>query len=420
MNRQESSGLFRIDKVFMGGSLALLVMINLFNGLNFAFQVFMARLLSIAEYGILTTLISFYYIFGIFSESLQTIITRYVSAEKDGGKVKNIMKRSLRRSLHLSLLIFFLYAALSFPMSKVLNIPYGLLVFNGLMIFAALFLPVSRGLMMGGRRFRAVGANMVFEGFFKLVLAVGFVVAGWGVMGAVGGAIAASVLAFGISLKVLSGIAAYGEKRAEIPSVYAYSPHVFLAILALMLFYSLDILIARMVFDAVSTGRYAFASVLAKSIFLVTHPISRAMFPLSSRNQSAEKDPRPLFWNAFVMLMALIIPALLLFGFLSEELIRLFTGDTIPESASLLPILGAAAGFLSLANLKIFYKLSLGCTGRSSGLFIFVAVEIGLLLLFSQNLFSFSLAFLAASALLFLGSHVFPGRHETCSHHSRS
>jgi len=412
--------MFKIDKTLMEGSFSLLVMINLFNLVNFIFQFSMARMLSVAEYGILATLISFYYVFGIFSESFQTVITRYVSAESSPGKIKNIMTRSLRRSSRFSTCLFLFYLVLSFPMSRVLNIGYPLLALNGVMIFTALFLPVSRGILLGERRFKAAGANMVLEGFAKLSLAVGLVAAGWGVAGAVGGAIAASFLAFIVSLRALGEILSSEESRAEIPTIYAYSPPVFIAILALMLFYSLDIIVAKVVFDEVAAGRYAFSSVLAKSIFLLTYPISKAMFPLSSRNQADRGGSRAVFWNSVIMLLILISSALIVFHFLSGLLIKLFTGQEVPESASLLFILGAAAGFLSLANLNIFYKLSIGNTGKAHGLFVFVAAEIVLLLSFSQSLFRFSLAFLAASALFFAGSLFFPGRHENLSHHSRS
>jgi hypothetical protein len=56
-------------------------------------------------------------------------------------------------------------------------------------------------------------------------------------------------------------------------------------------------------------------------------------------------------------------------------------------------------GFVSLANLSILYKLSLGKLRNAYYLFVFVALEVILLIIFSQNLLVFSLALLTSSAI---------------------
>src|SRR3989338_10228997 len=97
------------NSAVIGGSLVLLITFNIFNFLNFAFQFSMARMLSAAEYGVLATLFAIIYIITIFSESIQTIITKYAAAEENSGKLKNLMKRTLHKSSLIALALFILY-----------------------------------------------------------------------------------------------------------------------------------------------------------------------------------------------------------------------------------------------------------------------------------------------------------------------
>ena len=53
-----------LNKSLLKGSLVLLIAFNLYNLLNFIFHFGMARLLSVADYGILLTLYSMIYLFG--------------------------------------------------------------------------------------------------------------------------------------------------------------------------------------------------------------------------------------------------------------------------------------------------------------------------------------------------------------------
>ncbi len=66
----------KFSKSLMGGSIILLISINIFNALNFLFHFFMARMLTISDYGILAALMSIVYVLTIPSEAIQTIISK--------------------------------------------------------------------------------------------------------------------------------------------------------------------------------------------------------------------------------------------------------------------------------------------------------------------------------------------------------
>ncbi len=394
----------RIHRKVIAGSIILLIAFNIFNALNLIFHLFMARFLSIAEYGMLATLFSFVYILAVFTESIELVLAKYTAAEKDIGKLKNIAKRSLTRALKISSIMFGIYALLSIPLSKFVKIPYPLMILNGLMIFLAFLIPIGRGIMQGKTRFKALGINMVIESSVKLIIALVFVYAGMRVYGAILGNIGGVLASFLLSFVSLKDIFKAKEREARLDNIHGYTKPTFAVILALLAFYSIDIIIAKIVFPEDVAGSYAIASIISKTIFWGTQPISRAMFPLAAEDSKEEKKSGKVFFNALILLTLAITIALVIFFFFSNTLVYIFSGKTVPLAASILFYLGIATSFLSFANLILLYKLSQGNTQGYWYLFFFVLIEISALFFFSDNLRQFSLAFVSASALFLWAS----------------
>ena len=60
--------------------------------------------------------------------------------------------------------------------------------------------------------------------------------------------------------------------------------------LAIVLMYSLDIILAKRFFSAEDAGKYAVISMLGKMIFFGTAAIGKAMFPFTSENYESGKE----------------------------------------------------------------------------------------------------------------------------------
>ncbi len=397
MNKRLAAGVF-------GGSVILLIMTNLFNAINYFFQFIMARLLVPSEYGVLATLMSMLFIFSLASESIQTIMTKYTSNEKDSGKIKNILKRFLRKSLKIAVFLFFVYLALAIFLVKFLRIEYSLLALTGLFIFAVFLVPINRGILQGKRRFNALGWNMVIEASVKLILAVLLVYAGWKVYGAIFAVFAGSMFAFLVSFINMKKVLASNEKDSGITDSYSYSMNVFTVIATVTIFYSLDIILARSFFPDHIAGLYALASVLSKSIFFATLPISKVMFPMSSEASVNGQKSRHVFFKALALLGLCVFLALIVVAVFPDLLIRIFSGSYYSESAAVLPYVAISIGLISLTNLILLYKLSLGKSRSYKRIGFFILLEIVLLSLFHGSLIEYSLAFIAANVSFLLGS----------------
>lgn len=383
------------------GSIVLVVAFGIFNVLNFAFHIVMARSLETADYGVLATLFSIMYIMGFFTESIQTVIAKYSTAQKSDGKVASLLRRSLHRVGKPALILFGCYLLSAFALSPLLEISWFLIAVNGLMIFCAFYLPVTRGVLQGKQRFGALGLNMIVEGAVKIVIASALVLVGWRVYGALVGTILGAVGAYIMSLVSLSKIRNTREEHADASNIYAYGKPTFILIMGLMIFYSLDVILAKLFFDSTTAGMYAIASVLAKTIFLGTQPISKAMFPLAAENDaSAEKSKKKILLKALYIIVLLIATALALFYLAPHFIIDIFSGKDIVDAAKILLPLGAGFSLVSISNLMILYHLSRKSVRYSWLIFIPVAVQAILLWMFSSNLMQFSIALLCASVTL--------------------
>ena len=108
------------------------------------------------------------------------------------------------------------------------------------------------------------------------------------------------------------------------------------------------------------------------------------------------------------MLVA-VIAALSIFYFFPDFLVKIFSGKVVPEASKVLFYVGIAIGLVSVTNLILLYKLSMGKTRRYQYLILFVIIEVVLLSSFSSNLVQFSIAFITAAATFLFGAVVLLG-----------
>ncbi len=393
----------KLNKSLISGSFLLLVTFNIFNILNFFYNFAMVRFLTIAEYGILSSLISMVLIFAIFSESIQTVISRYTTKEKDLSKIKNIIIRSSKRGILFAAFLFLIYLIIIYPLSNLLSIPYGLMALAGMAIFTSFLIPITRGVLQGKKRFSSLGNNMIFEGAIKLCLSIILVIIGLKVYGALLGIVISSLAAFALSFISIRDIISKKEKLAQTLEIYAYTKPVFIITLVIILFLSLDIILVRRFFSPDLVGAYAVSSTIAKIIFIGTQPISRAMFPISTETKRKVASKRVLS-NSLYLLAGLIILSLLIVYFLPSFLINIYSGKIITDSISILFYLSLAMGLLSITNLLLLYKLSLGRTNKAWFLLSFIIIEVILLSIFNKSLVQFSIALVVSSAIFLIGS----------------
>lgn len=385
-----------LDREFLKGGFILVVSFGIYNILNFVFHFSMARLLDVAEYGILATLLSIVYLLGIFSESIQTIVSKQASNSKKN--VSAILRNAMGRVSRPSLALFGFYLILSIPLSIFLKIPYLLMGLNGMIIFASFYSPINRGLLQGKKRFFALGSNMIIESVAKLVFSLILVFIGLDVYGPVLGGLLGAGGAYALSFINLQPLIGEGKQSVNEDVVYEKGKESFLTIFALMAFFSLDVVIARLVFDPDAVGAYAISSTIAKTIFFAAMPIAKAMFSFTAEKVRVKRAEK-VFLNALAIVGAGIVLALTLFYFFPHIWVGIFSGKDLPLATGTLFVLGMAYSLITLTQVILLYKISIHAVRSIWPILLMPVVEAVLLYIFSANLFQFSFALVASSAL---------------------
>jgi len=387
----------------LGGSVLLLVTLNVANALHFAFHIAMARMLGPAGYGALAALLAILYVLNVFAESVQTILARYASREPDPGRLHDLLRRALSKGGRATLAMTAVFLVAAVPLGRWLRIPYPLMALFSLSMIGVGLLPIHRGALQGWKRFRALGENMIWEVLAKLILGVGLVWLGAREYGAVAGVSVGFCAAFALSRLPLRDVYRTPASRAEAPDLYQYSLPVFVVTATVMGFYSLDVLLARAFFPDAVAGGYAVASFLGKSVLLGTAPVTKAMFPLSA--EAAERrdggSPR-LLAGTLGILAACVTPVLIAFATIPGFLVRAMGGKSYQGAADLVLPLGIAMVLMAFSNALLLYRLSTGRLRFWAALPVLIPLEAAALAVFRSSALELAWT-VAAMNVVFLG-----------------
>ncbi len=397
------------DELVKGG-IILFIMMIMYSLFNYAFQISMARILGPADYGVLAVLMSLIYIFGIPSEAIQTIVSKYTSkfnVRGEFGKMKDFMLRAMKKGALFAIVIFIIFLLIAFFLSNFLKIEFWLFGITGLYIFYVFTVSITRGIIQGRKKFFGLGVNLVVESSIKFLAAVLLVTISWRVYGAITGVLIGCLIAFTASFLTIKEVLASGRKKEKFKGIYSSSLPILISVVVIVLMYSLDILIARRVFPPELAGQYAFVSMIGKVILFLSLSIGKAMFPISSEKFESGEKTSYLFKKSIVFVA--IIAGLLLFFYLlfPQQVVRLISlGSSEYLSASnILFIVGLAYSFVAFANVIIMYGLSINKIKRGSfSLLFFVLMQVILLSIFNSSLFEFSVALLSVAIIMFLYS----------------
>ncbi len=392
------------------GSIILFVTFSIFNFLNFIFQFLMARMLGPAEYGIFAVIMALFYFMAVPSDSIQTVISKYTSKLKvkdEYGKIKLLLIKSLKKGFLIAGILFILFLPVFWLVSNSLNIPFTLITLSGLMLFMFFTTPISRGIMQGLKKFKALGTNMVVDSLSKVVLAIIFVLLGLRVYGAVISIILGSLIALVFSLIPIKNILRKNKEYANFTGIYRYSWPVLFVLLAILMMQSIDIIIAKKFFSPEMAGQYAVANLIGKMIFFGTLSISKAMFPLSSEEFEGNGDvkkTKSIFYKSLIIVSGICIVSLLALVLFPEIIISLLFGEKYLAITGILFNMGVAFSFISLSNLVLIYGLSVNKKIPTYYMVAFILLQGILLLTMHNTLIELSIAMIISTFLLFLGS----------------
>jgi O-antigen/teichoic acid export membrane protein len=340
----------------LNGSAVMLVAMMLVNIFNFAYNMVMARMLGPGAFGNINAAVTLLLLASCISLAFQLVCAKFVARNQaDSSKaavVHNLLGKAWMASLALGGVLFLAQK----PVATYLNVPspwiIGLLAI-GIAAYAPL--GVKRGAMQGVCAFPRLGTNFVLEAGIRFFLGAGLVIAGYGVLGAVG-AISASVIAacfiprIPAQLRVQAG-------TAEPPS-YAEAVQAIVFFVGQVIINNIDILLVKHFFPSDPAGVYAAISQIGRLLYFASwFGVVNAMFPVAAAASPETKKSHgiglPLLLVSGLSLIFVAIAALF-----PHLIMGVIFGSRFIEIGWLLALYAVATGLYSLSVVFIAYEMS--------------------------------------------------------------
>src|SRR4051794_125386 len=337
------------------------------NAIQLVFTVVFTRMLGVTGYGSLAALISAFLVLMVAGQSMQVAAAREAALDRLGDRA--VMRRTLQawteRLLVALVAVTAACALLREPLAALVGVdehPWGAAAIGPTGVLWMLVC-LQRGALQGLRAYGSVGLSIVGEGLGRLVFALVLVGLGANVVGAfLGTPLAFAATAVGLEVALLRRMGKVERSHAPARSLRALIGDGWVAIVALLLLavlQNVDVIVVKRELGGDAAGAYAAAAVAAKSVVWVAIGLGLQLLPEATRRAAAGLDPRPVLIRSLAVLAAVAAPALLIFAFGSEPVLRLAFGEKFTQASDALPLLGLAMTLLAGAYLTVQYMLAL-------------------------------------------------------------
>lgn len=293
---------------FEKNSFLLFVLMMIGNVCNYLYQILMGNMLSVADFGVLNTLLSLSTIAAVPAGILQLIATKHAadySAQNAWGKIR-LLQQKLMRLAWITAAAFLIAGTLATPLiASVLKIHNNRYILVTLAVVAiGCLYSITNGLLQGLKRFLQYGISSVIVPVCKLAGSVCLVAVGFGLYGSL------AAMALGSILCVLYGLHSLRDCRKapldtdvalETREIKTFFKTAFGVQIMTTLLANGDILLVRaFAANEDQVGIYSSGMVIGKIAMYVATAVVAVLFPMVAEQQAKGNDTRPLFGKAML------------------------------------------------------------------------------------------------------------------------
>lgn len=339
----------------IGGSLVMLVGSGLVSGVNFLYNVVVARLLGPVGFGHAAAAVTMLMLVSAVTLAFQLVCAKFIARNPSPGARAAVYSTLLRRAWLVGGLIGAGMALASGPLTEYLRLPSPwvvLLLAAGMAFYVPL--GVRRGGMQGICAFPRLASNFVLEVVVKFFAAVLLIRLGYGVLGAVG-AITASVIVAYFLPRMVPELRVRPE--SALPASFREGMQAIVFFVGMVVINNIDILLVKHLFTPLEAGLYAAVALVGRVLYFASWAVVSAMFPVSAGERAGERN-----------LGVLVLPLLFVLGLsvLFISLLALFPGVIVSavfgadfqEAKPLLSLYAATTGVYALAVVLMAYEIS--------------------------------------------------------------
>ena len=383
-----------INNPFARNSLALFAGTTAANFLNYLFHLAVGRMVSPGVYGEVESLIALTNIITIPALALSMVATKYSAgfkAENDPQGNRKFMNYLNKRTAQVVIPLFLLAILFTPAINKFFKFEnsWPILLLWMLMLIS-FFSAISGGVLAGWQKFKEVSWSLVMGSFFKLIVAVVLISAGFAIGGIMGSFVFSALASYLTALFFLKFIINSKEDNdtgdnsgtyaVDLKAMKNYIWPVLACNLALTILSNADMVIARHNIDAISAGQYGALTVVSKIILFATGVVVPVLFSMSAEKHHKKTDSTGFLRQAILIVSSLSLVALGFYFFTPKLVMWFLFGSKYFAVSGYLGWLAVAVVLFSLTNLVAQYMLSLQKTGLSYILLIFSGIFIIVLL----------------------------------------
>ncbi|MDP3941688.1 MAG: glycosyltransferase [bacterium] len=381
----------------------LLVFVSgLANVINFAFNTYIYRTLTLSEFGLVSLVGGLLAIVGIPFTALGATVSHQVGFLDGRGQAnatKAVWKKLRKHVAFLSLLVTALwFLALPSLLSYFHSSDALVFALFGSVFVFGFAVSVDRGYLMGKLMFGALSVVAIIEPLAKFAFAYGVIQEGLSSLSYA--AIPFSIVISSIFAWVLVGMTK-GKESAGSGHVFPKKFFLlsFLTGLSTVSFVGLDIVLANHYLTPDDAGKYAFVSLVGKIVFFLGTLASQFVIPLVSRNEGQNKSSKKTMQLILLSTTLLTFIGFIVFGVLSQYTLTPFFGERAAFATEYLQFFLFAMMCFSMSRVFVFYYLAKRIYTFPFVSFLLSIVQFVLVALHHATIADFVAAMLAVAGL---------------------
>lgn len=337
---------------------------------SYFLQIFLARNLSLKEYGEFSALLSLTYIFAIPSTSLSSSIIKLVSELKAQEKFGVLSQLFFKLSFYLLIcgfLIFLSITLIRVPIASYLNITtHSFITAFAFNIACSFFAVISASYLQGLLRFKEFSFINILSAFLRLLFPVILITLGFSVGGAYVGIGISMILSYFVGILFLINDLkniSNEEIDSHLKKLLKFSAVSLFMTLGMTLINNIDVVLVKHFFSEESSGLYSAVVTVGKVLLFGSSTVSIVMFPrISEAFTKGEVIKKKFTQFLYIQLIPILCGGLTFFLF-PNLIIKTLFGEKFLQASPYLPLFSIFIGIYVLINFFLLFFLAIGKTG---------------------------------------------------------
>lgn len=354
----------------ISGSFYIFIGSVLVNFLAFLLNLFLARNLSYADYGIFASLLSIITLASMPAGSINTVIVRF-STDYHSKNQLDMLQSFYRKAAKFifpfsfaALLLFIIFSPLLTSFLHLNNVMY--IVVVGLCVFTVYIQVLNGGFLQGLMRFRFLSVSGVISGIIRLIVGIILVSLGFKAFSGLWAIFFMSLGAFLIGFIPLRFILlkkTENNVHVSTREIIKYALPTLISIFSMTSLITTDIILVKHFFNPQAAGFYAGLSLVGRIIFYFTSPITMVMFPLLIKRYNLGRNFNRLFYFAVLLILTPSVAITVFYFLFPSFVVNLFlAGRDYLLVTRYVGLFGINLVIFGLINIFVNFFLSLNKT----------------------------------------------------------